>query len=166
MIMDFIRNNKVAAGVLVILRLYIGYTWLTGGLGKVMSGGFNAGGFIEGAAANPGVQGWWATFLEVVALPNAGLFSFLVMWGEVFVGAALILGVFTNFAALMGLMMNFAFLFSGTVSTNAQMVLITFFILIAGYNAGRYGLDRWVIPFLKSRTPVGKDTSQKDAAAA
>ena len=77
------------------------------------------------------------------------MFSFMVAWGEVLVGIALILGIFTSFAALMGITMNFAFLFSGTVSTNAQMVILTLFVLIAGYNAGRYGLDRWVIPFIK-----------------
>jgi thiosulfate dehydrogenase (quinone) large subunit len=94
-------------------------------------------------------------------LPNAGLFSFLVMWGEILVGIALILGVFTNFAALMGIVMNFAFLFSGTVSTNAQMVLLTVFVLIAGANAGRYGLDRWVMPYLRNHLP--KQTPKRPA---
>ena len=80
----------------------------------------------------------------------------MVAWGEVLVGIALILGIFTNFAALMGITMNFAFLFSGTVSTNAQMVLLTAFLLVAGYNAGRFGLDRWVIPFIKNYTKKEK----------
>ena len=65
------------------------------------------------------------------------------------VGIALILGIFTTFAALMGITMNFAFLFSGTISSNPQMVLITIFILVAGANAGRYGLDRWVLPYVR-----------------
>ncbi|MFD2045303.1 DoxX family protein [Ornithinibacillus salinisoli] len=156
--MKFIRSNKIFAGVLAIIRIYIGYSWFTSGLGKITGGGFDASGFLHGAVASaggdhPAVQVWWAAFLEAVAIPNAGLFSFLVMWGEVLVGAALILGIFTNFAALMGITMNFAFLFSGTVSTNAQMVLLTIFLIVAGYNAGRYGLDRWVIPFLKNHTP-------------
>ncbi|WP_284140234.1 MULTISPECIES: DoxX family protein [unclassified Virgibacillus] len=160
MIVNFIRNNKVFAGVLAIIRVYIGYAWLTAGLGKVTNG-FDASGFLQGAIASaggehPAVQGWWAAFLEHVALPNAGLFSFLVAWGEVLVGIALILGIFTNFAALMGITMNFAFLFSGTVSTNAQMVLLTIFLLVAGYNAGRYGLDRWVLPFIKAYNPDKK----------
>jgi len=172
MIMNFIRNNKVFAGVLALIRVYIGYEWLTAGIGKI-GGDFDAGGFIQGAIAsasgeNPVVQGWWATFLEAVALPNAGLFSFLVAWGEVLVGIALILGIFTNFAALMGITMNFSFLFSGTVSTNAQMVLLTIFLLVAGFNAGRYGLDRWVIPFLKDQIKTikhDKHTDKDDLAA-
>lgn len=156
MIMNFIRNNKYAAGIWTVIRVYLGYTWLVAGLGKI-TGGFDASGYLQGAIAsgtgeNPVIAGWWATFLEAVALPNAGLFSFLVAWGEVLVGIALILGIFTNFAALMGITMNFAFLFSGTISTNPQMVLLTVFILAAGMNAGRYGLDRWVIPYLKDHT--------------
>ncbi|MUK88715.1 DoxX family membrane protein [Ornithinibacillus sp. L9] len=165
MIMNFIRNNKIFAGVLAIIRVYIGYSWLTSGWGKVTGGGFDASGFLHGAVASaggehPAVQGWWAAFLESVAIPNAGLFSFLVMWGEVLVGVALILGIFTNFAALMGITMNFAFLFSGTVSTNAQMVLLTVFLIVAGFNAGRYGLDRWIIPFLKNYTPQKRDKKE------
>lgn len=158
MIIQWIRNSKAAAGLWAVIRIYLGYSWLTGGLGKLTGGGFDASGFLQGAVAqaggdHPAVQGWWAVFLEQVALPNAGLFSFLVMWGEILVGIALILGVFTNFAALMGITMNFAFLFSGTVSTNAQMVLLTVFILVAGANAGRYGLDRWVMPYLRNHYP-------------
>lgn len=152
---EFIRNNKVVAGALAIIRIYIGFTWLTAGIGKITAG-FDASGFIQGAIAgatgdNPTVQGWWAVFLEKFALPNASIFSFMVAWGELLVGMALILGIFTSFAALMGLTMNFAFLFSGTVSTNAQMVVLTVLVLVAGYNAGRYGLDRWVLPLLKDK---------------
>lgn len=62
------------------------------------------------------------------------------MWGEVLVVISLILGIFTTFATLIVAPMNFSFLFSGTDSTNAQMVLITMFLLVAGYHAGRYGL--------------------------
>ncbi|MFD1017971.1 DoxX family protein [Thalassobacillus hwangdonensis] len=153
MFANFLRENKIAAGILTVLRFYIGYAWLTAGWGKI-TGGFDAGGYLQGAVAkaggdHPAVQGWWANFLEGVAIPNADAFTFLVMWGEFLVGLALILGIFTNFAAVMGLTMNFAFLLSGTTSTNPQMVLLTIFIAAAGVNAGRYGLDRWVIPFLK-----------------
>ena len=155
MFIEFIRNNKVVAGVLAIIRVYLGFTWITGGFAKI-TGGFDASGFIQGAIAgaagdHPAVQGWWAVFLEKVALPNASIFSFMVAWGELLVGMALILGIFTSFAALMGMTMNFAFLFSGTVSTNAQMVILTVLVLVAGYNAGRFGLDRWVLPLLKEK---------------
>ncbi|GGC79669.1 hypothetical protein GCM10007216_07710 [Thalassobacillus devorans] len=164
MINNFLRENNVAAAILTVLRVYLGYAWLTAGWGKLTGGGFDSAGFIQGAIGNasgehPAVQAWWASFLEGVALPNAEIFTFLVMWGEVLVGIALILGIFTNFAAIMGLVMNFAFLFSGTVSTNAQMVLLTVFIAVAGYNAGKIGLDRWVIPFIRQYTTKKEATT-------
>lgn len=153
MFVNFLRKNGYAAYGLLVLRLYLGYAWLTAGWGKV-TGDFDASGFLKGAIAkasgdHPAVQGWWASFLEAFALPNSGLFSFLVAWGELLVGLGLILGCFTTFAALMGMVMNFAFLFSGTISTNAQMVLLTIFIVVAGANAGRIGADRYVLPYLR-----------------
>src|SRR5690625_6749474 len=127
MIMNFIRNNKVFAGLLAIIRIYVGYQWVTAGLGKAM-GGFDASGFMQGAIAqaggeNPAVQGWWAAILETVALPNAGLFSFMVAWGEVLVGIAIILRIFTNFESLMGITMNISLLFNSTIIHIAQLII-------------------------------------------
>lgn len=156
MFVRFLRESKIAATALLLMRLYLGYKWLTSGWGKVTGGGFDASGYLHGAVANATgenatVQPWWANFLEAIAIPNAGLFSYLVMWGEVLVGIALILGIFTTFAALMGAIMNFSFLFSGTISVNPQMLLWTIFILVAGYNAGRVGLDRYILPVFRQR---------------
>ncbi|WP_338066921.1 DoxX family protein [Virgibacillus profundi] len=148
--MSFIRSNKIVAAVLALLRIYIGYRWVTAGFGKMTSGGFEAGGFIQMATENSAVPGWWAAFLETVALPYQGIFSLMVMWGELLVGIALILGIFTNFAALMGIVMNLSFLFSGSGMIDAQMATAAVFLVIAGNNAGRLGLDRWILPFLKS----------------
>lgn len=161
MVMNFLRNNKVVAGFLTLLRIYIGYRWLTAGIGKLTSGGFDASGFIKMASENTAAPAWWQSFLETVALPNAGLFSFMVQWGELLVGIALILGIFSNFAALMGIVMNLSFLFSGAGLMDAQMAVLTVFIAIAGSNAGRYGVDRWALPFLKKmlfykKTGTGK----------
>ena len=85
------------------------------------------------------------------------------MWGEVLVGIALMLGIFTTFATLMGLTMNFAFLFSGTISTNPQMVIMGMLILVAGHNAAKIGLDRWVIPFLKQQFHLKEKNTERYA---
>jgi thiosulfate dehydrogenase [quinone] large subunit len=153
MVVKWLREHVSAAAMLTLFRLYLGYAWLTAGWHKV-TGEFDATGFLKGALAkasgeHPAVQSWWAAFIENFALPNVGLFNFLVPWGEVLVGIALLLGIFTTFSALMGAVMNFAFMFSGTTSTNPQMILLTFFILVAGANAGKYGLDYWVLPYVR-----------------
>lgn len=152
--LNLLRKNNIVAGILAIIRIYIGYQFIHAGFAKITSGGFDASGFLKGAIASstgehPAVQGWWAAFLEHIALPNADLFSILVQWGELLVGIALILGLLTNFATLMGLVMNFSFLFSGTVSTNGQMILLAFFVLVAGANAGKFGLDRYAMPYVR-----------------
>ncbi|MNI77177.1 hypothetical protein D3C73_1334540 [compost metagenome] len=66
------------------------------------------------------------------------------------VGLGLILGTFTTFAALMGLVMNASYLLSGTVSTNVQLLLMEVLIIVAAANAGKVGLDRWVLSYVRS----------------
>ncbi|WP_394239203.1 DoxX family protein [Niallia oryzisoli] len=149
MMVKWLRESNVSAIILVLLRLYVGYTFLSHGWEKVSGGGFDASGFLQGAIKNPGVEGWWASFLEGVALPNIDLFNILVPWGEVLVGLGLILGCLTTAAAFFGVVMNFSFLFSGVANPNALMALIIVFILVAGANAGKYGLDRWVLPSVR-----------------
>ncbi|MFB6465631.1 DoxX family membrane protein [Cytobacillus sp. Hz8] len=159
MVVKFLRENVIASALLLLVRLYLGYEWITASYHK-FADGFDASGFLKGALAgatgdHPSVQGWWGAFLEHFALPNAHLFSTLIPIGEFLVGLGLILGCLTTAAAFFAAVMNFSFLFSGTVSTNGQMVLLTIFILVAGANAGRFGLDYYVIPFIRKQ--FGKD---------
>lgn len=153
--MSFLRTNIVASWLLTILRIYIGWKWLTSGWEKISSDEpFQAAGFIAYAVNNETVLENYPTyhsFLENVALPNAKTFSFLVSWGELLVGIGLILGVLTTAAAFFGAVMNFSYLFAGVLSINPWMILITFFLLAAGYNAGRIGGDRWLVPFVREK---------------
>lgn len=97
------------------------------------------------------IQRSWGNFLESVVLPNAEVFSFLVMWGETLVGLALLLGAFTGFAVLMGILMNLSFLLSGAFTQNLIMIILAVLLLIGGANAGRFGLDYWIMPSLRSK---------------
>lgn len=162
---QFLREHKISAGILTVLRLYLGYSWFTAGYHK-LTGGFDASGFLKGAIANPvkGPDGavifnWYVSFLKGFALPNIGFFNFVVPWGEVLIGLGLILGCLTTTAMFFGLLMNFSFFLAGTVSHNPRDIFLGFIILTAGYNAGRIGLDRWVIPFI--RKMVKKDPNNK-----
>ncbi|MCU6339966.1 DoxX family protein, partial [Enterobacter quasiroggenkampii] len=97
----------------------------------------------------PIVQGWWASFLEHVAIPNAQLFSLMVQWGELLVGIGLIVGGLTRTAAFFGIVMNMSFLLSGSISANPIMIILTLFILVAYTNAGRFGVDQLLFRRLK-----------------
>jgi thiosulfate dehydrogenase (quinone) large subunit len=155
---QFLRENKVSAILLTFIRVYLGYAWLTAGLHKI-TGGFDASGFLKGAIANPVkgpdgsvVYSTYVSFLEHFALPNAHIFNVMVPWGEFLVGLGLILGCLTTAATFFALVMNFSYVMAGTVSSNPLDILLGVFILAAGINAGRIGLDRWVNPFIRKYT--------------
>lgn len=156
----FLFADTRVAWVWLLLRLYVGYIWIMAGWEKATGGawiGAQAGtalhGFLEGAiakasGANPAVQGWYAWFIASVAFPHVVLFSYLVTFGELAVGAGLILGAFTGIAAFFGAFMNLNYLFAGTVSVNPLLLLIELFLILAWRNAGWLGLDRWLLPRL------------------
>ncbi|WP_339158524.1 DoxX family membrane protein [Paenibacillus sp. FSL W8-0186] len=156
---NFLFSNTRSAPIWLIIRLYLGYAWLSAGWHKVTSDqwvGSNAGagltGFIKGAvgkaAEGKDVTGWYASFLENMVLPNATLFSYLVAFGELLVGLGLILGLLTGIAAFFGAFMNASFLFAGTLSTNPLLFILATWIVLAWKVAGWYGLDRWALPLL------------------
>ncbi|WP_079911107.1 DoxX family membrane protein [Paenibacillus sp. 32352] len=164
----FLFSSTRAGVIWLIIRLYVGYTWVTSGWGKITNPawtGDKAGtaltGFIKGALAKAeagkDVTGWYASFLEHFVLPNAKVFGFVVAFGELLVGLGLILGLLTGIAAFFGGVMNASFLFAGTLSTNPILFILATWLVLAWKNAGWYGLDRWALPFLG--TPWGRKAS-------
>jgi thiosulfate dehydrogenase [quinone] large subunit len=169
--METFNQPKYTGLVWLVVRLWLGYEWLMAGVEKAFGEGSAAwvgpkagtavAGFLKGAIAksplapgfdpaanaHPAVQQWYAELAQNVFLPNATAFSYLVAYGEILVGLALIVGLFTHFAALMGIIMNLAYLFAGTTSTNPQMLVVGMVILLAGGVAvGYYGLDFFARP--------------------
>jgi thiosulfate dehydrogenase [quinone] large subunit len=148
------------AWIWLILRLYIGWEWLTAGWGKVTNpawAGSQAGtaltGFLNHAiaqtsGAHPAVEPWYAWFLQHAVLPNATIWSYAVSFGELLVGITLILGLFTGIAAFFGSFMNINYLMAGAVSTNPILFSIATLLVLAWKTAGWWGLDRWVLPAL------------------
>jgi thiosulfate dehydrogenase (quinone) large subunit len=157
-ITHFLFADTRMAPVWLILRVWLGYEWLHAAWGKWIEGGWvgkGAGeavkGFAQGAIAQtkgefPQVTGWYAWFLKEVVVPNAALFSYLVIFGETLVGIALILGAFTGIAAFFGVFMNASFLFAGTAGANPLMATLGILIVLAWRVAGWWGLDRWTLP--------------------
>lgn len=154
-------KNKYFSILWTVLRVWLGYEWLSAGWEKVTGGGWigsTAGtgitGFLKGAmakagGAHPAVQSWYAGFIKSVALPNAVTFSYLVAFGEILVGISLILGALTVVGLIAGAFMNLNYMLAGTTSTNPNMYTIAFLLLFAGANAYSIGLDRFILPILK-----------------
>lgn len=154
--MKWWRDNRWAAGIVTIIRIFLGWQWMTAGYHKLV-GGFAADGFLTNAVNNPVmdkatqelVYPNFTAFLEHFALPNVKLINIAIPLGEFLVGAGLILGALTATAAFFGLLMNFMFVFAGTVSTNPWLMLLGILVFTASANGGRYGLDHYVMPLLR-----------------
>ena len=82
-----------------------GWHAVAGFLKGVIAKSALAPGFDPIKTPHPAVNEWYAYLAQNVFLPNAALFSYLVAFGEVAIGVALILGVLTRFSALMSIWM-------------------------------------------------------------
>lgn len=154
----FFFASAGSAALWFVVRMNVGAQWLLAGWEKVQdpawgTSGAAIKGFVNGALAktagpHPSVQGWYGNFLHDFVLPNAGLFSFLVTWGEVAVGLGVLLGVLTGIAAGFGVLMNLNYLLAGTVSINPVLGTLGLFLCFAWRVCGWIGLDRWLLPAL------------------
>ena len=132
------------------LRWALGLLWINSALGKILSTTYY-GGF---AATNKGFAaktpfGWYKDFLNAAVIPNADWFAYFLAYGELLVGVALVLGLFTHVGAVAGFFMNLNFwLASGYAggsggSVNILMATTMVFILVTPA-AKWFTLDRWI----------------------
>src|SRR5437899_3452113 len=129
-------------------RLYTGYFFSKFGLRKLL-GGFPA------AELQKTLTGWsaetryhfYVPFLTKLAIPYAGVFAFLVTFGEIAVGVALLCGLAARFAALGGIFLCANFIFASGVPLLSVEQPVVFALLCATIYvtaAGRaLGLDHF-----------------------
>jgi len=168
------------AWVWLVVRLYVGWTWLKAGWGKLTNpawvgsqSGAALTGFVNNALTkasgeHPDVQSWYATFLHNAVLPHVSLWSHLVAFGETLVGLGLILGAFAGIAAFFGILMNLNYLLAGAVSVNPILLMFSIFLVLAWKTAGWWGLDRWLLPALGTPWRPGRifhDTKHRGSLA-
>jgi thiosulfate dehydrogenase [quinone] large subunit len=143
----------------LIIRLYVGWQWLNSGWGKLSGGTWASGealrGFWSNAVALPEegrpaiAYGWYRDFIAFML--DQGWYSWfadVVMWGELIIGLALILGAFVGLAAFFGGFMNWNFIMAGAASTNGLLFALAIALMLAWKVAGWYGLDRWLLPLI------------------
>jgi len=169
----FLFTSRESAPLWFVVRLYVGYEWLIAGIDKVMNPvwfGTGAGGAIKGfvagalrktaefckpdAACHPDVQMWYASFLKDAVLPYPVAWSNAIAVGEVLVGIGLIVGAVVGVAAFFGALMNLNFMLAGTVSINPILFTLSIGLILAWRIAGYWGLDRYVLPRLHSRSKL------------
>jgi len=153
----------------LIVRLYVGYTWLTSGWGKLSNPAWvQTGEALKGfwlravvipeAPARPLIAfDWYRTFIQT--LLDSGSYTWfakLVTAGEILIGLALILGAFTGIAAIFGAFMNWNFMMAGTASISPVLFFLAILLILAWKTAGWWGLDRWLLPLLGTPWQPGR----------
>jgi thiosulfate dehydrogenase [quinone] large subunit len=164
----FLRLGQDAAPLYLGLRLFLAYEWLHAGWGKLTNPAWSQTGqslraFWERAAAVP-AQGsppiaspaYRALIQSLLDHQWYAWFNQVVIWGELLVGLGLLLGGLTAIAAFFGLLLNFSFMYAGSTSSNPTLILLAALILYGWRVAGRWGLDRYLLPALG--TPWGRGT--------
>lgn len=154
-------NSTSWAWLWLIIRLYVGYTWLTSGWSKITNPAWTQTGaalkgfweraiIIPEAPARPAIVfNWYRGFIQ--ALLEGGHYTWfakLIVAGEVLIGIALILGAFVGIAAFLGAFMNWNFMMAGTASANPVLFTLSILLVLAWKTAGWWGLDRWLLPKL------------------
>ena len=142
-------KEKTYLWYVAILRIYIGYYFLQQGIRKFQRD-FPKGDWIGrqiGDLATVELYPWYKNFLASYVVPHQELFGYLVMIGEISVGACLLLGLATRLSACVGIFMIANYFFAiglprGGASLAQQQTFIVALIIILLSNPGRtLGLD-------------------------
>lgn len=161
--------NTRWALVWFLARLYVGWTWLSAGLGKVQNPAWIQTGVAlrgfweravvvpEGPSPPPIAFDWYRLFIQ--SLLEGGHYTWfgpLIAVSETMVGIALLLGAFVGIAAFAGAFLNWNFMMAGTASTNPLLFTLSILLILAWKTAGWWGLDRWLLPLLGTPWRPGK----------
>lgn len=156
----FLFSDTRMAGVWLVVRVLLGWSWLTSGWGKLtnpawMESGVALKGFWERSlgltegVTSPIKFDWYGDFIE--GMYNAGAYTWfakLIVIGEILVGLGLIVGLFVGIAAFFGGFLNWNFIMAGTASSNGLYLVVAILLILAWKVAGWYGLDRFALPFI------------------
>lgn len=153
------------AWVWVILRLYMSYTWITSGWGKLNNPAWvNTGEALKGFWVNaikvdpkPVITfDWYRVFIQyLLDTQTYTWFAKIVVAGELLIGVTLLLGAFTGIAAFFGGLMNWNFMMAGTTSVNPVFFTLSILLIVAWKTAGYWGLDRYLLPALGTPWRLG-----------
>jgi len=147
------KNQKQApAYLLSILRIYLGVILLYTVIGKLMAATpfFNEMlGFLNFEIKSGRLSSFYVSFLHSVVIPNAKLFSYLVMTAEVIAGLGLLTGTLTRLSAFIALILFVNYLFAkgrwfwSPDSEDAAVFFIALVLLLG--KAGRcFGFDAYL----------------------
>ena len=143
---DDIRTKSLVAWPLVILRVATGIMFIIAGWGKVMRGAGFADAMQGFLARQDNMFDFYRGFVENVVLPNKVMFGYLVAYGEVLAGIALVAGLFTRWAAVALLFMTVNFWFAKGAgfwvpSNHDSLYILIALVLIFARSGEILGID-------------------------
>jgi thiosulfate dehydrogenase [quinone] large subunit len=155
-----IFNDTRVSWLWLILRVWLGSQWVEAAFHKItnpawVQTGEALKGFWQGAVAipengRPAISfAWYRSFIQF--LLNTGAYTWfakLIAYGELLIGIARILGLFTGIAAFLGGSMNWNFIMAGSASTNGMLFFVSVLIILAWKVAGYIGLDYYLLPLI------------------
>ena len=156
----FLFSDTRFAPVWTVIRVLIGYSWLSAGWGKLneaawMQTGTALQGYWANAVAIPATGhpaitfNWYRAFLQGMLDSGSYVwFAKLVACGEFLVGVALITGAFVGIAAFFAALMNWSYIMAGSTSSNPLLLIGAVVLILAWKTAGYYGLDFFLLPRL------------------
>jgi thiosulfate dehydrogenase [quinone] large subunit len=134
---------------LAVLRIYLGYYLLMQGVGKFQHD-FPKGDWIGrqiGDIATLEIYPWYKKILLEYVAPHHELFGYLVMIGEIAVGACLLAGLLSRFSALAGLFMMINYYLGlgmargGMLRAQQEIFIIILAIFVLAQPGRTLGLD-------------------------
>ncbi len=169
----FLFSDTRFAAVWTVIRVLIGYSWLTAGWAKLHEASW----MVSGAA----LQGYWTNAVAIPATGHPAIafdwyrafiqgmldsgsyvwFAKLIACGEFLVGAGLIVGGFVGIAAFFAALMNWSYIMAGSTSSNPLLLIGAVVLILAWKTAGYYGLDFFLLPRLG--TPWSHRKSEQKA---
>ncbi|WP_132057234.1 DoxX family protein [Halorussus amylolyticus] len=143
------KLHTLSVWFILALRLMMGLAFFQSGIDKVLSGSFDAAGYLQNA---PPANGSPAADLFVAMGETAWFVEFVnvaVPWGEILIGLGLLVGAFTRLAAFWGaFLMLLFYLGNWDIShgyINGDFAYMLVFLSVAAFGAGRIlGLDAYI----------------------
>ena len=170
----FLFRSPRASVIWLIVRLWLGWQWLDAGWLKLTGAGYGnwishsngLQGFIAAANASwahraqayghPEMSYPWFLHILNDIDKHALLFSRIVTFSELAVGAGLLLGAFTGIAAFGAVALNIIYITSGSAGPNGVFILLGVLLIVAWRVAGDLGADYFILPALGTPWAPGR----------
>ncbi len=147
-------NDPRSAIFWLVLRLYLGWQWIQSAWLQIQDPAWSRTGlalraFWEQLLVDPGTAAWYQAIVRALYDADAWpWFARLVTYGELVLGIAIVLGLFTGIAAFAGAFVTLNFLMAGSTSLDPILFLIAIGLIMAWKVAGYIGLDFFLLPWL------------------